>query len=523
MGFLNSIGLGPELVLNASTPDPTDDSWYQPVGAQSLTGIRVSEITAVRASAVLACLRRISDSFASLPLVIFKRGHTTAAGMLDPARGKTRQDNHALFDVIHHQPNGWMTAYEFWQLTLVFALLWGDSFNEIIPGRRGFVNELIPLHPDRVTVEQLPNGRVVYMHRPSTGPEETIPQERMFHIKGMSLDGLLGLDTILVSREAIALALASEAYAARLFANDASGRIVLSHPQKMDEAPANRIAKSWRGAYGGFMNAGTVAVLEEGMTATVLSQTGKEAEQIATREFQAIEIARIFGVPQHKIGILDNATFSNITEQNIEYVQDTLMPWAVRIEQAIRRDLIVEKDTFFPKFIVEGLLRGDPTTRSEFYSKAILDGWLTRNEVRDLEDRNPLEGLDAPLSPLNMGSGGQGGPADTRRQPRNEPEANSERFQAVLHDAADRVVHKEIARVKHLAERYADDQDAFEVAVAKFYDQHTNHVVAMLHISIEAAMAYTSKMRSDVLRDGVAVLADWELNAADWLAAIAEG
>lgn len=410
MGWLNDLAKAawrpPQ--PRAGRPAADDNFWYGPVGLGTASGMRVTPETALASAPVFACVKVLAESVAVLPLLLYQR-------LVDGS--KTRAPEHPLFDVLHRRPNQWQTAFEFWSMSVSHVALRGNAYSQIVPGRRGPVDQLIPLHPDRVRVVREESGRLTYEVRPrATGNDRTtaaapfvLTQDQMFHLRGPFSNGVVGQNPIEIAREPIGLSLAAQEYAARFFQNDATPGGVLEHPGVGKGAISAEAEKTVRDS---FVTAQTgvhrhkPAVLAEGMTYHQIGMTNKDAQFIEARKFSAVDIARIFRVPPHLIGILDRATFSNIEQQAIDFVIYTLSAWLVSIEQAISRDLIVRPDVFFAEFLVEGLLRGDAKTRSEFYASGIQNGWMTRNEVRMRENLNPLPGLDEPLQPLNMTSPG---------------------------------------------------------------------------------------------------------------------
>ncbi len=514
--------------FKAGAPGPTSNFWYEPLGSVSQTGLRISPETSLRAGAVWACVSVLSETIAGLPLVMFER---------DGPRTKNRASNHPLFDLLHDQPNEWQTAFEFWQLATVFLGLWGNFYAEIVPGRRGFAHQLLPLHTDRVRVKQLPNKRLVFEVRELDGQRRTLMQEQVFRLHGMSLEapggliGVVGLQTVLVARDIVGLALAGDGYAARLFSNDARPGVVLEHPGVLGKEAKDNIRNSWNEAHAGIANAHKAEVLEEGMKVHEVGMSARDAQMVDSRKFQAVEICRIWRIPPHKIGILDRATFSNIEHQSIEFVTDTILPWCRRIEQAIRRDLIMAKDRFFARFVLQGLLRGDAKTRSEFYSSAITAGYMTRNEARELEDLNPLKGLDEPLSPLNMRQGENAPQGDEASAPgllASPPSPLStswrgggrQRLTQMVKDAAARLSRKEIQRLAKIGERCVDDPEKWENEVHAFFESHATEVAETLRLAQVPASESCTGAAKRVVADGLDILQTWETERAAELVAL---
>lgn len=381
----------------ASEVSPTSDTGWSggaPVGQQSASGMKVTTETAMRTSAVFACVRLISETVGSLPVMVYQRKSNGS---------KTPVATHPLFNTLHDTPNAWQTPMEFREMSVAALMLRGNSYAFKNIGARGQIEELIPLHPDRVKPMWKDDAILYEVQQGNEGSRktETYTSEYIHHVRGLSLDGLTGISPIDYQKESIGTALAAQDYGSRFFANDATPRGVLQHPTNFkDKESLLRFKMGWREAQTG-PNRHSTAVLEDGVIYKEIGMTNEAAQFLETRKFTVTDIARIFRVPPHMIADLERATFSNISDQSIEFVVYCIRPWVVRLEQAIKRDLIVEPDIFV-KFNVDGLLRGDMTARYTAHATSITNGWMTRNEVRELEDMNPLDGLDEPLSQLNM-------------------------------------------------------------------------------------------------------------------------
>ncbi len=376
--------------------DPADDFWYGSVWSAAAAGVAVTPETALRLPVVLDCLHVLAQPIASLPLKLYRR---RADG------GKAPVEGHELGLVLGRQANAEQTAYEFrgqmqWDLALH-----GNAYARIGPGRRYAVGSLTRLDPTLVSPRRRSDGRPVYEVRdPRAGVMRTLGPDEVWHLRGLPLDsdGLVAAAPIETGREAIAMALALQDYAARFFANDATpnGVVEMAGPFKDAESRDNWI-RAWQRAHAG-RNRHKIGVLEPGMTYKEVSIANDKAQFIETAKEADLRVARIWRIPPHKVGILDRATFSNIEQQALEFVSDTLLPWLRLWEQAISRDLIVRDPTLFAEFNVAGLLRGDLKSRYEAYAVGRNWGWLSVNDVRRLENMNPLDDGDGYLRPLNM-------------------------------------------------------------------------------------------------------------------------
>ena len=357
----------------------------------SASGKQVNERTSMQMTAVYSCVRILSEAVASLPLNVYRYTDTG---------GKEKAFDHPLYRLLHDEPNPEMSSFIFRETLMTHLLLWGNAYAQIIRNGKGEVIALYPLMPDRMTVDRDENGRLYYKYRKSNDDAPTMESgvvilapSDVLHVPGLGFDGLVGYSPIAMAKNAIGLAIAAEEYGSKFYANGAAPSGVLEHPGTLKD-PA-RVRDSWNSTFGGSSNSHKVAVLEEGMKYTPISISPNEAQFLETRKFQINEIARIFRVPPHMVGDLEKSSFSNIEQQSLEFVKYTLDPWVIRWEQALYRTLLSEeeKKTYFFKFNVEGLLRGDYQSRMQGYATARQNGWMSANDIRELEDldRIPAE------------------------------------------------------------------------------------------------------------------------------------
>lgn len=354
-------------------------------GHESASGQRVRESTAIKLSAVYACVRVLSEAVASLPLKIYKR---------KPGGGKETADDHPLWSVLHDSPNEHMTSFTFFETSMAHLALWGNSYALITDTRQRL--QLTPWHPDFVDVKRGDRGLVYQFRQPDNmGDPIVLNAYDVLHIPGLSFDGLVGISPIKQAREAIGLGLAAEEMGAKLFGNGArpSGTLETDAFMKPDEAA--EWAKTFNKQYAGSSNASKIMLLAKGLKFNPLSIPPEDAQFLETRKFQVNEIARIFKIPPHLIGDLERATFSNIEEQGIEFVVHTIRPWLCRIERAINRRLFTDADRaagYFCEFLVDALLRGDIKTRSEANQIRFMNGNLTLDDWAAMENMNPVGG-----------------------------------------------------------------------------------------------------------------------------------
>ena len=365
---------------------PKNSFWgstYSFFFGSSTSGKTVNERTAMQTTAVYACVRILAETIAALPLHTYRY----------TVNGKEKAINHPLYYLLHSEPNPEMTSFVFRETLMGHLLLWGNAYAQIIRNGRGMVVGLYPLLPNKVIVNRNDQG-VLYYQYEKDGQFYFLKSYEVLHIPGLGFDGLIGYSPIAMAKNAIGMAIATEEYGAKFFANGANPGGVLEHPGVVKD-PA-RIRESWNAVYQGSGNAHRVAVLEEGMKFQSIGIPPEQAQFLQTRKFQLNEIARIFRIPPHMIGDLDKSSFSNIEQQSLEFVMYTLDPWVVRWEQAIQRALLSEseKQQYFVKFNVDGLLRGDYQSRMNGYAVGRQNGWLSSNDIRELENLNRIPAED---------------------------------------------------------------------------------------------------------------------------------
>ena len=383
----------------ATLATPTSWLFNSLTGGASASGISVNQTSALKYSALYACVRLISESVASLPLHTYQRTEN----------GKERLREHPISRLLSVSPNKQITSYSFREVLMGHVLTWGNAYAEIVRDASGMAVELKPITPDRVRVTVDEDGTIRYV----VDEQITLASDEMFHLAGLGFDGVVGYSPITLAKDCIGLGLAAERFGASFFSNGARLGGILQHPAKLSQEAGDRLRESWGNAYGGSGNTGKTAILEEGMNFTQLGIPPDDAQFLETRKFQVDDIARWYGVPPHMVGSMESATFRNIEHQQIEYVTHTLRSWLVRWEQELQRKIYMD-DTIFPQFVVDGLLRGDTKTRYESYRVARETGWLSVNEIRGLENLNPIDGGDQFIQPLNMGTVGETEEVDAR-------------------------------------------------------------------------------------------------------------
>ena len=369
----------------------------------SSSGKSVTERSAMQMTAVYACVRILSEAVAGLPLHFYRYKE-------DGSKEKAIDSN--LYHLLHDEPNPEMSSFVFRETLMTHLLLWGNAYAQIIRNGKGEIIALYPLMPNKMSVDRDENGKLYYTYtrsdcEPNTmnGSSVVLEPKDVLHIPGLGFDGLVGYSPIAMAKNAIGLAIATEEFGSKFFANGAAPSGVLEHPGTIKDP--TRVREAWQSQFGGSGNSGKVAVLEEGMKYTPISISPEQAQFLETRKFQINEIARIFRVPPHMVGDLEKSSFSNIEQQSLEFVKYTLDPWVVRWEQSLSRSLLSEdeKKQYFFKFNLEGLLRGDYQSRMNGYAIARQNGWMSANDIRELEDLDklsPEQGGDLYLVNGNM-------------------------------------------------------------------------------------------------------------------------
>lgn len=400
MGILERLGLKRQ---RGEPKNKYEGNDFSLLFGRTTSGKTVNERTALQTTAVYACVRILSETIASLPLHVYR--YTEG--------GKTKDTEHVLYTLLHDEPNPDMTSFVFRETLMSHLLIWGNAYSQILRDRSGQVIGLYPLLPDQMSVHRGEKGKLYYVYNryeednPNFQEKGSIvlSQEEVLHIPGLGFDGLIGYSPIALAKNAVGMTLACEEYGASFFGNGANPGGVLEHPGILKDP--GKVRDSWNAVYQGTRNAHKVAVLEEGMSYKQIGIPPEEAQFLETRKFQINEIARLFRIPPHMVGDLEKSSFSNIEQQSLEFVKYTLDPWVVRFEQALKKSLLLpeEKKTHFIKFNVDGLLRGDYQSRMNGYAIGRQNGWLSTNDIRKLEELNPIpaeEGGDLYLINGNM-------------------------------------------------------------------------------------------------------------------------
>jgi len=494
---------------------PWGSFWFEPLGSRTMTGVNVSPRSAMQLSAVFACVRVLAESFAILPFKLYRKAK--------PGGKRVEITDHWLVRLMR-KPNDFQNGFEWREMMQGHIALRGAGYNVMAFGEAGAVTSLMPLHPDRVQTEILKTGDYRYRYKNPDGTDTLYARDEIFRIAGMSDDGVNALNPIELARETIGLGLSAQEYGSRFFQNNASpGGGWIEHPGTFkDKAARDNFREQLQNAQTG-SNRHKTLVLDNAMKYHELGVKNNDAQFLETRQFEVTDIARIFRVPPHLIGDLSKSTNNNIEWQSLEFVKFTMTPHAERWEWKIESDLLLESDDELqPEFGFEGLVRGDSKARTEYYSGGINAGWLTRNEARNAEDLDPIDGLDEPLRPLNMVEEteaqelhdqkvnppqppapppGEKPPAEGAPPPPAPPKAPPKASAAGVEEAATAVVRLAIERGRVLASAAAERiaRREFEAVhdlmmrrqdVGPFYAKHVRFVAAALGVAENVAAQY---------------------------------
>jgi len=446
----------------ASGTDLSEIGWTSLGSYGTSSGESISEERAMRLATVYSAVRIIAETTAALPLKTYRRD----------GRNRVVLQDHPLTPIFQRQANMVMTAMDYRELMLVHLLLWGNHFSEIIRNGAGDVVELWPIHPARVIMRaRRRRNKRVYLEYDvvrDRGGMDTLPAEKIFHVRGLGFDGVRGKSPIRLHRETLGVDSAAQKFGARFFKNDARLGVFLATDQVLDDDVYERLKKDWL-QDGGSAKAWETKILEAGLKAETLTMPPKDAQFLEARKFSRQETAAIYRVPLHMMGDLERATFSNIEHQGIEFVVHTLRPWMVRIEQAASMQLLTENERdIYISHLVDGLLRGDQKSRYEAYSIGRQWGWLSANDILEMEDQNGIGPAgDIYLTPMNMIPAGgdplaasnaevqfNGArrsrpalPAETRALPSRYNTARA--IETVYRDQLRRVVKREIVEIRN--------------------------------------------------------------------------
>jgi HK97 family phage portal protein len=483
--------------------------------------VTINEDTALTLSTYFDCIRVLGETLAGLPWRVHER------------QGEDRKlrDDHALDFLLHRRPNGEMTSFPFKELLVSWAANWGNGYAEIARDGRGLPVGLWPIAAHRVQVERRGNGSVI-AYKIQTGglgiDPFWIPARDMLHIKGPTTDGIVGRSIATTARESLGLTMAAEQFGASFFGNGTSVGSVLIHPGKIKKESQDQLRDSIRKFREGPSNQHRFLLLDEAMDWKQIGTPPEDAQFLETRKFQVAEICRWFRMPPHKVGFLDRATWNNIEQQELEFKNETITPWALRMEQEADWKLLANDEQLYTKFNLAALNRGDSQTRTTLY-KGLQDmGVVTINEIRRLEDMDPigpdgdvrlisqqLQRLeDVVKEPEPVPAALQGPPPPGGEEEEDEEDADQKvedlkKATARLFAAAcETVLRKEARAAERAAKRHAEDPAGFAAWASDFYGAHELYVARTMHPPAETLADLLAATYRTVADDAAFAFAD---------------
>lgn len=516
--------------LRAETPAPWKDFWYTPEGfllALRESGIGVTPEIAMTLSAVYCAVMLIAHDIATLPCQFFR--YRDDGGKDRVRSGRLGLEAGGIGGLVYRlrwQPNQVQTAVEFWRSMVVQLLIREVAYAEILPGPSGFAEQLVPRHPDRITPERLASGRLRYRLREADGRPRYLTQDELFVIRGLSHDGVTLSTRLAYAARSLGSAIAVEKAAAGFFRTGMTASFLASYTGEKDEDEEAQLHASLSRYATGLDNAFGVLLLNDEIKLTQLAIDPEKAQMKEARDHIIREVARWFGMPAHKLqAAMQTESYASVEVKELSYVIGTIRPIVVGIEQAIQRDLILAKDTYFAEFLIEALLRGDLAARSQYYERAIRNRWMRPSEARVRENMNPDPALDR-LSEgdFRPGTSSRGNGADraARRIWRGQAAATPLRTTLLVYDNALRVLRRERGGVEKIARQHPSDVNQWKAELRAFYDDHARVVAQTLRLPAPLARAYAANHARELEAQGVVWMTDlWEREEAEELAALA--
>jgi HK97 family phage portal protein len=463
-------------------PAPWDDYWYSPVGAPSVSGMRVSAESAKRLGTVIACVSAKARALGVLPCFIY---------MDLPGGGKQLVRKHPLFNLLHTCPNSMQTAMEFYEMMQGHLELRGNAYAEIMSSSRGIIGELVPMHPDHVQVELLSNGTLRYRYNdPLTRTTRTLLQDEVFHLREWADQRQVGQSRISMAKDVLGVALAQQDYAGKFLKNDATAGLIITGTNFANKADEKAYEEEFERASTG-ENRHKIKMLPPGVDIKSISIKPVEMQLLDASKASDVKICSIFGILPHLIGVDagKSATYASVEQFNLMHAQQCVLPMAVRWEQGLQRDVFDPKDPAYCKFSLASLMRADKATRDAGYAVAIEHGWLSPDDARELEDMNPIAGgigkqyfrplnwttLDAKPAPQAST------PADDSQDAAPEDPSDNlalhGQLEMLAQDAASRCVRREVGAVRKMIDQQADSHQ-----VGPFYAEHYAFICTAFHL-----------------------------------------
>ena len=514
-------------IFAAEDRSPWGDWWFEPVTTRTASGMRIGTGTALQLSHVYRAVRILSETLAVLPFCLYRNR---------PDGGKDKVTDHWLYRLIARRPNRYQNGFEWRELMQSHLVLRGNAFNEIFANSRGDITELMPIHPDKIKIEMFNDGNYRYIVKNRDGTERGLARTEVWHIRGLSSDGLLGYSVLELARESFGLGLAAQDYGARFFRNDAKpGGGWIEFPGSFKDKTARDVFReSYQESQRGD-NRGKIAVFENGMKFHEVGLTNTDAQFLESRKFQVTDAARWFGIPPHKLADLERSTNNNIEHQSLEFVNDTMTPWAERWEASIESELLLDSDEDLEvEFDFANLLRGDQAARAAYFKDRFNVGSITPNQIRIRENENPepdpkADKLFVPVNMVPIDKAGEAPPQDQKNQfpqKNNRENAREEQLQLA---ASERVVGKEVTALRKMHVKavtaYPRNATSYCADIDDFYEKHIAYVQEISLVNESVAQQWCDEQKKclfDVpFEERVALLDSWLPNRARDLAALA--
>jgi HK97 family phage portal protein len=515
-----------EMSFDAAVNHRSWNDYGPPTPAGTAIGVESSQ----RVSIWRSCVSLVAQTMAQLPLHLYRE---VSEGV------RNRAPEHPLYSILRERPNSYQDSFEFWEAVITSLILHGNMYARKVIDRRGQLEQLIPIHPEHIrAVEWTQSGTVRYRVKEGARAEETLLGEDMFHIRYNPMFNLVGVSVLSYARHTLGLAAAQDEYNAKFYGNGAHIGGVFEIPGVMSPEAQDRFRATVETKVGGLANAHKFLVIEQGAVYKPLAMTHEDSQFIQSDEHTDEDICRYLLVPPVMVGLTSKATSwgSGIESLGTMWKAVCIVSWVRRIEQAVSRQLLTldESRTYFPSYVLEGLLRSDTATRYSAYGTARQWGWMSVNEIRRLENMNPIDGGDVYLQPVNMvDANAPPEPADPIPFPdrgaadmpddMTDDAAARAHYDLLLHDAASRLVRREMAEMRRIATKAAADSLAWHEAVAKFYGEHVATVAETLRISRDAAFRYCEEQTDALNERGLKAIEDWETTRTVALVALARG
>lgn len=533
MGFLQRVSsvASPARMRATASQDATRAFWAGEsgdwIGALSAAGVNVTPDLALTLSAMSSGVRMIGMDLATLPAQTFRLRDDGGKDRVKPIYGNGIDQSAgigSLAYMLRWQPNSFQTATEFMLGQVAQYLLRGVAYAEIVNGPYGFLSQLLPRHPDRVTPERLPNGRTRYKLREYSGGPRYLTQDEMFVVRDLSFDGLNAISRVRYGSESLGSAIATQRAVGKFFKSGMTASTVASYTGDMEEEDERALHASITRYASGVENSFGLMLIPDDVKISNLSVDPDKAQMMLAQEWGVREVARLLNMPGSKLGIKDSVSYGSQMQSALDYVITCLRPIAVTFEQAIQRDLILAKDSYIVEYKLEALMRGDFVQQSTFVETLIKNRVMRPGtEARLLFGLNPDQKLDTlHESDMRPGTSSTGNNSGARPSSSDPSARASLKGTLALHDTAVRVLRREKHHVEALAKKFAADAPGWQAGLREFYAEHAGFVARELRLGMDTARAYAAQHGSQLEGSGIVIFDDaFERTEADELCALA--